>query len=411
MVDEGHSDDAPKRGTQGPLAGVRVIDLSNFLAAPSVSMYLGDMGAEVIKVERPDGGDEFRNWGRNVDGVGLYYKVINRNKRSITADLGDDLGVRIVKKLVETTDILIENYRPGRMERWGLDYATLSAINPGLIMLRVTGYGQNGPYAHKPGFGTALEGFGGAVYISGYPEMPPLLPSFGLADSSSGIMGAFLASAALHERDRNGGLGQVVEFGLYEAMLGMLGPVVIDYDQLGIVQERAGSRVPWVAPRNTYSTKDGLWVSLSASSDQTFARLCQALGAPHLIEDARFRTNRERIQNASALDDALQEAIAGFSRSELIELLESGNAVVAPVNSVAEIFADPHIIARENITPVFDEELARPLRMQNVVGRFSRTPGEIRSAGPSLGEHNRDILVGELGFTVAELSAAGLPLD
>lgn len=397
-------------GQDMPLDGLRVVDLSNFLAAPSISMYLGDLGAEIIKVERPGRGDEFRNWGHNVDGVGLYYKVINRNKRSVTADLHTPLGVEIVKRLVRDADIVVENYRPGTIEKWGLGYDVLSGINPGIILMRVTGYGQTGPYSHKPGFGTALEGFAGAVYISGFPDRSPLLPSFGLADTSSGIMGAFLAMAALYERQRNGGRGQVVEFALYEAMFNMLGPLVIDYDQLGLVQERAGSRVPWVAPRNTYRTRDGRYVSLSAASDQTFARLCDALEIPELLEDPRFTTNRERIQNVDALDAAIQAAIDRFDRDDLIARLENRDGVVAPVNSIADIYADPHIVARGNIASVYDEELGRSVRMQNVVGRFSRTPARIRSSGPRLGQDNREILVERLGFDLAELVAAGIEI-
>ncbi|MCC7272478.1 MAG: CoA transferase [Alphaproteobacteria bacterium] len=410
-------DDAAADGEGGsdgrgmPLDGIRVVDMSNFLAAPSISMYLGDLGAVVTKVERPGRGDEFRNWGHSVDGVGLYYKVVNRNKRSVTADLHTPLGVEIVKRLVRDADVVVENYRPGTMEKWGLGYDVLAGINPGVVLVRVTGYGQTGPYAQKPGFGTALEGYAGAAYISGFPDRSPLLPSFGLADTSSGVMGAFLAMAALHERRRNGGRGQVVEFALYETMFNMLGPLVVDYDQLGRVQERDGSRVPWVAPRNTYRTRDGRFVSLSAASDQTFARLCEALEIPGLLADPRFTTNRERIQNVDALDEAIQGAIGMLDRADLIRRLESREGVVAPVNSIADIFADPHIQARGNIASVHDEELGRPMRMQNVVGRFSRTPAHIRTTGPRLGQDNRRVLVDELGFDPAELAAAGIPTD
>ncbi|HEX2886306.1 CaiB/BaiF CoA-transferase family protein [Vineibacter terrae] len=395
--------------TAKALQGVRVIEVANFLAAPSMGMHLADYGADVVKVERPGSGDEFRKWGLGKNGVALYFKVINRNKRSVTADLRTPLGQDIVKRLARTADILVENYRPGTMEKWGLGYDVLSAVNPGLVMMRLTGYGQTGPAAHKPGFGTALEGFAGAVYISGEPERPPLLPGFGLADGSAGIMGAFLALAALRERDANGGRGQVVDLALYEAMFGLLGPFVIDHDQHGIVQERMGSRVPWVAPRNTYRTRDGRWVSLSASSNQTFARLCRALAIPELAADPRFAENRDRIANAEALDRLLQDAIGRFDRDALIATLEAAEAVVAPVNSIADIAADPHIQARESIVAVDDKELGGPVRMQNVAGRFSRTPGRIAHAGPPLGAHNRQVLIEELGFSAEELAAAGLP--
>lgn len=398
--------DAPR----GPLHGVKVIDLSNFLAAPSISMYLGDLGAEVIKLERPDGGDEFRNWGMKKDRQPLYFKVINRSKKSVSANLNTQLGQNIVKKLVEDADIIVENYRPGRMEKWGLDYETLSRINPGLIMIRVSGYGQTGPYRQKPGFGTALEGFAGATYISGEPHRPPLLPSFGLADASSGVMGAMLALAALQARTANGGKGQAVEFALYETMLSMLGPFIVEYDQLGVVQERMGSRVPWVAPRNTYRTKDEQWVCISASSDQTFARLCTALGLPELSDDPRFSCNQQRTRNVEALDEALRNAIAAFDRTDLIHRLETSDAVVAPVNSIADIFSDPHIKERENIIWVEDPRLG-PVAMQNVVGRFSANPPAKPQRAPDIGEHNREILIDRLGFEERTLAEAGFLLS
>lgn len=394
------------REAAGCLADIRVIDASNFLAAPSVSMHLGDLGADVIKIERPGSGDELRAWGSARDGVGLYAKVINRNKRSVCADLRTPLGQEIVRRLASGADLIVENYRPGTMEKWGLGYEALSAANPRLVMLRVTGYGQTGPSSRKPGFGTALEGFAGAAYISGDPDRPPMLPSFGLADSSSGVMGALLALAAVHEARRSG-RGQVVDLALYETMFAMLGPFVVDHDQNGRVQERTGSRLPWVAPRNVYGTRDGRWVTLSASSDRSFQRLCEALDLPGLPQDPRFATNRDRVTNVEALDAALQGAISGFDRAALIERLEAADAVVGPVNSVADILSDPHIRARGNVVAVDDLELG-PLRMQAPAGQFSRTPQAVRSAGPSVGAHTREILIGELGFSEDELRAAGL---
>ena len=393
-------------GAAGCLADIRVIDASNFLAAPSVSMHLGDLGADVIKIERPGSGDELRAWGSARDGVGLYAKVINRNKRSVCADLRTPLGQEIVRRLVTSADLIVENYRPGTMEKWGLGYDALRAVNPRLVMLRVTGYGQTGPSSRKPGFGTALEGFAGAAYISGDPDRPPMLPSFGLADSSSGLMGALLGLAAVHEARRSGE-GQMVDLALYETMFAMLGPFVVDFDQNGRVQERNGSRLPWVAPRNVYGTRDGRWVTLSASSDRSFQRLCEALGLAGLPDDPRFATNRDRVANVEALDAALQGAIAGFDRADLIALLESSDAVVGPVNSVADILADPHVQARGNVALVEDDQLGA-LRMQSPAGRLSRTPQEIRHAGPSVGQNTREILIGELGFTEAELRAGGL---
>jgi len=396
----------------GPMAlsGIRVADISNFLAAPMASMFLGDYGAEVVKVEHPSRGDEMRFWGENKKGVGLYYKVINRNKKSVTADLRTPIGVEIVKRLVRTADVVIENYRPGTLEKWGLGYDVLSEINSRLVMLRITGFGQTGPYSHKPGFGTLAEAFAGAAHITGFPDRPPLLPAFGLGDSTAGLAGAFLTMVALFERERHGGRGQVVEFAIYEPLLTLLGPQVVNYDQLGLVQERSGSRLPFTAPRNTYRTRDGKWVAIAGSAQSIFERICRALERPELIADPRFRDNRIRMENAAELDAELQSAIERFDLDALIRRFEQHEAAVAPVNNVAQIFADPHYAARQNITAVPDEELGGPLRMQNVVGNFSRTPGAIRRAGPRLGEHNREVLVEELGFSEAELKDAGLPL-
>jgi len=394
---------------QGCLADVKVIDASNFLAAPSISMHLGDLGADVIKVERPGTGDELRAWGSARNGVGLYAKVINRNKRSVCADLRTPLGQEIIRRLVKDADLIVENYRPGTMEKWGLGFEQLRAINPRLVMLRVTGYGQQGPHSHKPGFGTALEGFAGAAYISGDPDRPPMLPAFGLADSSSGVMGALLGLAAVHEARRSG-CGQIVDLALYDTMFAMLGPFVIDYDQNGRVQERSGSRLPWVAPRNVYRTRDQRWVTLSASSDRSFERLCEALDLGALGEGPRFATNRDRVANVEALDALIQGGIEQFDRAVLIEKLENADAVVAPVNSVADILDDPHIAARGNVIRVDDPELG-PLRMQAPAGHMQRTPQEVRQPGPRVGQHGAEILIGKLGLDEKELREAGLLPD
>jgi len=393
-----------------PLSGIRVVDISSFLAGPMVSMFLGDYGADVIKVEHPGRGDEVRFWGENKDGVGLYYKVLNRNKRSVTADLRTPMGVEIVKRLAGSADVIIENFRPGTLERWGLGYDVLSAINPGIVLARITGYGQTGPNSHKPGFGTVAEGFSGCVYVTGYSDRPPLLPAFGLADSTTGLSGAFLVMVALFERERRGGAGQVIDLAIYEPLFTLIGPHVVNYDQLGVVQQRTGSRIAFTAPRNTFRTRDGNWVVMSGSAQSTFERTCRALDRPELIDDPRFGDNRKRLQNVEELEAALAEGFAQFDLDEVLRRFDKHEAAIAPVYSVEQIFSDPHFEARGNIATVTDEELGGPVRMQNVVGGFSRTPGEIRHAGPRLGQHNREVLIDELGFSAAELKDAGLPL-
>lgn len=391
------------------LTGVRVLDLSSFLAAPMCSMFLADFGADVIKIEKPGHGDEVRYWGENKNGVGLYYKVINRGKKSITLDLRTPFGVEVVKRLAENVDIVVENFRTGTLEKWGLGYDVLSANNPGLIMIRVTGFGQTGPYRHRPGFGTLAEAYAGYVHISGYPDRPPLLPSFGLADATSGLMAAYLALVALHEKRRTG-RGQVVDLAIYETLLTLLGPQVVNYDQLGIVQQREGSRLPFTAPRNTYRTRDDKWVSIGGSAQSTFERICAALEVPELVHDPRFLDNRLRLTHAAVLDVELQKAIERFDLGEILRRFMAQDATVAPVNDIAHIFADEHIAARGNIVAVDDPELG-VLRMQDVVGKLSRTPGGICSAGPRLGEHNREILVEQFGYSEEKLREAGIALE
>ncbi len=393
----------------GPLSGVKVLDISNFLAAPMASMFLADFGAEVIKVERPGRGDELRMWGENKDGVGLYFKVVNRNKKSIELDLHTPFGVETVKRLVADVDILVENFRPGTLEKWGLDYDTLREINPGLILLRITGFGQKGPYSSRPGFGTLAEAMAGYVNVSGEEGAPPLLPGFGLADSSTGLMGAFLVLTALTEQRRTG-QGQVVDLAIYETLLTLIGPHVVNYDQLGLIQQRQGSRLPFVAPRNIYKTRDGHYVSIAGSSQSVFERICKAVGAPELIYDERYINNRQRLIHAKALDDDLMTAMSAFDLQELLSRFEQYEAAIFPVYNVQEITEDPHIRAREDIVGIEDEQLGR-VRMQNVVGRLSRTPGKIHKAGPIAGEHNLEILVDGLGYSKELLAQHGIALN
>ena len=393
-----------------PLAGIRVLDISNFLAAPMAAMFLADFGAEVIKVERPGGGDEMRLWGNNKNGVGLYFKVVNRNKKSVTLDLRTPFGRDAVLHLARESDVVIENYRPGTLEKWGLGYAALAADNPGLVLLRISGFGQTGPNSHRPGFGTLAEAYAGFAHINGESEGPPLLPGFGLADSTTGLMGAFLAMVALKGREANGGRGQVIDLAIYETLFTLLGPQVVDFDQLGLVQQRDGSRLPFTAPRNTYRTRDGRWVSMAGSAQSIFVRILAALEIPDVVDDPRFGDNRARLINAKALDVELQRAIERLDLDEIMRRFDVADAAVAPVNDIGQIAADAHFAARENITTVDDPELGGPLRMQNVAGKFSATPGAVRWAGPRAGEHNHEVLVERLGLDPAAVRAAGIEL-
>lgn len=393
-----------------PLEGIRVLDLSNFLAAPMAAMFLADFGAEVVKIERPGGGDEMRLWGNNKNGVGLYYKVINRNKKSVTLDLRTPFGRDAALRLARDADVVLENYRPGTLEKWGLGYDALSAANPGLVLVRVSGFGQTGPKSHRPGFGTLAEAYSGFAHINGEADGPPLLPGFGLADSTTGLMAAFLAMVTLKGREANGGRGQVVDLAIYEPLFMLLGPQVINFDQLGLVQQRNGSRLPFTAPRNTYRTRDGRWVSMAGSAQSIFVRVLAALEVPRLVDDPRFADNRARLVNAAALDVELQSAFERFDLDEILQRFDAAGGAVAPVNDVEQFLADPHIQARKNVTTVEDAELGGPVRMQNVVGNLSATPGAVRWAGPRLGEHNREILIERLGLDAEAVRAAGIEL-
>lgn len=393
----------------GPLSGVRVVELASFLAAPMLSMYLADFGAEVLKVERPGAGDEMRGWGHEKNGIGLYFKVINRNKKSITADLHTHIGQSIVKRLVSKADVVVENFRPGTLESWGLGYDALSAVNPKLILVRVSGYGQTGPYSKRGGFGTLAEGFTGYAHITGQADGPPLLPAFGLADSTTAINGAFLTAVALYARDTGRAPGQVIDLAIYEPLFTLLGPQVVTYDQLGIVQGRAGSRLPFTAPRNTFQTLDGKWVVLSGSAQSAFERICKALQSEWLVEDPRFIDNRSRLQYVEELDSEIQTAIGHLSLEDLLQRCNESGATIEVVNNVAEAVDHPQVVARENVVRVDDKDLGS-IRMQNVVGKLTGTPGKITHAGPSLGEHNQEVLVNELGFSPEELSESGIHL-
>ena len=404
-------DSTPETGPAGTaLSGIRVVELANFISGPFIGMQLADYGADVIKIEHPTRGDGLRGWGNLKNGIGLYHKVLNRNKRSVSADLGTPLGVEIVRRLVARADVLIENFRPGTLEDWGLGYDVLSAINPRLVLVRVSGFGQSGPYRARSGFGSLAEAMTGFAYTNGFADRPPLLPSFAMADTTTGLAGAFLTLAALEARRNNGGKGQIVDLPIYEPMLSLMGAQIVDFDQLGIVQQRQGSRLPLVSPRNTFRTRDGGWIALSGGAHAVFQRLCAALDVPELAQDPRFSDNRKRLENADAIEQALQEAIGKFTLDEVAVRLREHDAPGAPVFSVADVFEDPHIKARRNIVGVIDDELQDMVQMPNVIGKFSDTPGIVRHAAPPLGASNGEVLIGELGLSEEELASAGIAL-
>ena len=363
-----------------PLAGLTVLDLSNLYAGPMVSTVLGDFGATVIKAEHPRG-DDARRWGLSKDGVPLWWKVLARNKQLVRLDLNEAADREVVRGLVRSADVVIENYRPGRMESWGLGYEDLAAINPAVVMLRVTGFGQDGPMSSQPGFGTLAEAFSGFAYITGQPDGPPTLPPFGLADGVAALTGTYAVMMALYWRDAGGGqVGQFIDLSLYEPLFAILGPQVIEYTQTSIKQERQGNRSPRTAPRNAYQTSDHHWVTMSAGTQEIANRIFRAIDSPELCADDRFSSSSARIEHSDAVDTLVATWVASHSLDEVLTRFRAENAPIAPVFDVSQIVEDDHYRFRNTITSVPDEDLDEVF-MQNVVPKLSLTPGRILHAG------------------------------
>ncbi|MDX2529912.1 CaiB/BaiF CoA transferase family protein [Streptomyces europaeiscabiei] len=383
-----------------PLSHLRVLDLATLFAGPLAATMLGDFGAEVIKIEHPTKPDPSRGHGPSKNGVGLWWKLLGRNKRTLTLNLSTPGGRDTLLRLAATADVIIENFRPGTLEKWGLGWKELSAANPRLVLARVTGFGQFGPYAHRPGFGTLAEAMSGFAAITGEPDAPPVLPPFGLADSIAGLATAYAVMTALAARDRTGE-GQTVDMAIIEPILTVLGPQPLWYDQLGHVQPRTGNRSANNAPRNTYRTADGSWVAVSTSAQSIAERVMRLVGRPELIDEPWFGSGAERARHAGVLDEAVGAWIARHTREEVIEVFEKAEAAVAPIQDVREVMADPQYRALDTITTVDDPDLG-PLRMQNVLFRLSATPGAIRWAGRAHGADTDSILT-ELGLSEPDI--------
>ncbi|MFF9071308.1 CaiB/BaiF CoA transferase family protein [Streptomyces sp. NPDC014735] len=387
---------------QAPLTGLRVVDLATLFAGPLAATMLGDFGAEVIKVEHPRRPDPSRGHGLSKNGVGLWWKILGRNKRNLTLDLSAPAGRDLLLRLAAGTDVIIENFRPGTLERWGLGPAELHAVNPRLVLTRVTGFGQFGPYAHRPGFGTLAEAMSGFAAITGEPDSPPTLPPFGLADSIAALATAYAVMTALAGRDRTGE-GQVVDMAIIEPILTVLGPQPLWYDQLGHVQPRTGNRSRNNAPRNTYRTSDGEWVAVSTSAQSVAERVVRLVGRPELIDEPWFGSGTTRAEHAEELDEAVGDWIALHTRAEALRAFEKAEAAIAPVYDIRDVMEDPQYRALGSIAEVDDPELG-PLRMQNVLFRLSGTPGAIRWAGRPHGADTDEILTG-LGLSAPEIAA------
>ena len=391
---------------EGPLAGLKVLDLSIIVAGGTASSLMADFGAEVVKVERPGTGDPLRNWGPFANGVSLWWKVHSRNKKSITLNLGTPEGQDLLKRLVVESDVLIEGFRPGAMEKWGLGPNDLLAVNPKLVMLRYSGFGQTGPYKDRPGFGTIAECMSGYIGMTGFPDTPPNLPPIPLADEIAGVFGAMAGMMALYHRDTSGNpdtQGQVVDVSLFEPLFRLCIPHITMFDMLGINRERVGNDFPDAAPRNLYKTGDDRWLGLSATSQSTFESLAKAMGMPNLIDRPEFKDNAARLDNREILNDELQGWLGQRDLQETMDQLIPSGGVVGPVYDAPQIMADPHYLAREDIIDIDDPELGKT-KMLGVVPKFSETPGSVQHAGPTVGEHNQHIYSSWLGLPADKLS-------
>jgi crotonobetainyl-CoA:carnitine CoA-transferase CaiB-like acyl-CoA transferase len=389
------------RGLNGrqALEGIKIIDAATLFAGPLAATVLGDFGAEVIKVEHPNG-DPSRSHGYSKNGVGLWWKMLGRNKRCVTLNLSKPEGQGIFERLASKADVVIESFRPGTLERWNLGYERLSEINPGLVLARVTGFGQFGPYKNRPGFGTLAESMSGFAHVTGQPDGPPTLPPFGLADGIAALASAVAILTALRARDA-GGRGQVIDLAIIEPIFTVLGPQPTVYDQLGVIQQRSGNRSVNNAPRNTYETKDGHWVAISTSAQNIAERVMRLVGHPEYIDEPWFAKGSERARHADELDEAVGAWISDRTQEEVVEAFERAGAAVAPIYDIEGIMQDPQYEALNSIITVNDAELGLT-KMQNVLFRLSETPGEIKWSGPTLGEHNEEVY-GELGIGKHEL--------
>jgi crotonobetainyl-CoA:carnitine CoA-transferase CaiB-like acyl-CoA transferase len=384
------------------LAGVRVLDAGVLFAGPVIAALMADFGAEVIKIEHPHG-DALRTLGWQKNGVSLWWAFVNQNKRCVSIDLGKARGANLLRELVQQCDVFIESFRPGTLERWGIGPDVLHAINPKLVIVRVSGYGQTGPLSPRPGFGTIAEAMSGFAWVNGQPDGPPVLPPFAIGDGVSALFGTFATMFALYHRDVHGAPGQVIDLAIYEPLFWLLGPQALVYDQLGVVPGRMGSSTEWTAPRNVYLTKDGQWLALSASSQSIAERVMQIVGHPEVVEQPWFSDHSGRVAHQPELDELIGGWIAERSASEVTEAFEGGQAVIGPVYSIADIFNDAQYKARETITTVQDPRLG-PVRIQNVIPRLSLTPGRIRHLGLELGQDTEAVLGHDLGHSREELN-------
>lgn len=401
--------DQTKPTAEGPLRGLRVLEMGQLLAGPFCGQLLGDLGADVIKLEDPGRGDPLRQWGRTrPQGQSLWWSIVGRNKRSVTANLRHPDGQRLARDLAAQADVVVENFRPGTLEKWGLDYDCLSELNPGVVLVRVSGFGQSGPYASRAGYGAIGEAMGGLRYVVGDPGSPPSRVGISIGDTLAAMFATIGALAALRERDLSG-RGQVVDSAIYEAVLGVMESLVPEWQISGYQRERTGGVLPNIAPSNVYPTADGLWMVVAANQDTVFARLVTAMGQPELAQDPRFATHEARGERQEELDGLVAQFTSTLEADQLETLLHDHGVPAGKIYRAVDMLADPHFQSRETITSVPHPALGE-VPMQNVFPRLSRTSGTIRWPGPELGAHTDEVLT-ELGRSaedIARLREAGV---
>jgi formyl-CoA transferase len=383
-----------------PLQGIKVIELGTLIAGPFCARLLAEFGAEVIKIEPPGTGDPLRKWRKLHQGTSLWWYAQARNKKSVTLDLKFAEAQEIVRKLAAGADVVVENFRPGAMEKWGLGWERLSKLNPGLVMVRLSGFGQTGPYRDRPGFGAIGESMGGMRYVTGYPDRPPVRVGVSIGDSIAALHGVIGALMALHHRNVNGGRGQYVDVALYEAVFNMMESVLPEYDMFGFVRERSGASLPGIVPSNTYVTRDDKYVVIGANADPIFKRMMHAIGRPDLANDPALAHNDGRVARTGEIEKAIGDWVGARDLEHVLQVLEKAEVPSSKIYDIADIARDPHYAMREMIQQ-FTLADGKPLKLPGIVPRLSDTPGTTRWVGPALGEHTAEVL-SALGYGVEQ---------
>ncbi len=387
----------------GPLAGIKVIELGTLIAGPFCARMLAEFGAEVIKIETPEGGDQLRQWRKMYEGTSLWWYVQARNKKSVTLNMRSPEGQEIVRQLAKDADIVVENFRPGQLEKWNVGWDRLSAINPKLIMVRLSGYGQDGPYRDRPGFGVVAEAMSGMRYVTGYPEQPPVRLGISIGDGIAALHGVIGAMMALHHRTANGGKGQIVDVALYESVFNMMESFIPEFDVLGFKRERAGNALPGITPSNTYPTRDGKYVIVGANNDSIFKRTMQVINRADLANDVTLATNNGRVPREKELDQAIEDWTRMHDLTDVLKALEDADIPSGRVYDPEDILNDIHYKAR-NMIEQWKLPDGKPMRIPGVMPKLTETPGGTRWLGPTLGEHTAEVLAG-LGYSEAQVAA------